>query len=112
MYWLEKFRDGARKVIVRMEQEYEYWQCYKLGRYCPCDEVVRRFPISIGMLPLRLLLPNFIFRNIEQSPIPIGIGPPSLLLEISNSSRLMSPPIVEGTDPIRPNSVGSQSLEG
>ncbi|KAK1556708.1 hypothetical protein Q3G72_010539 [Acer saccharum] len=35
-------RDGARKVIVRMEQEYEYWQCYKLGRYCPIDEVVTR----------------------------------------------------------------------
>ena len=71
MYWLEKSRDGAREVIVRKEQEYEYWQYYKLGRYCPSDEVVRRFPISIGMLPLRLLLLNFIFRNIDLSPIPI-----------------------------------------
>ena len=43
MYWLEKSRDGAREVIVRKEQEYEYWQYYKLGRYCPIDEVLEDF---------------------------------------------------------------------
>lgn len=49
------------------------------------------FPISNGILPLKLLLLSINICNTEQSPIPVWMGPPSLLLERSNRWRRKSP---------------------